>query len=78
MAHAIVYVDDIDIPSVLNCYGYDSLEEVKTVYGAELEQILAECEFELEAQTGECFTGPIFKSYSELDKLIMYEIAGGN
>lgn len=52
VSHAFVYVDDLndeDIQNICECYGYDNMDSLKEEYGEEWKQILAECEFELEA-----------------------------
>ena len=52
VSHAFIYVDDMndeDIRNICECYGYDNLDTLKEEYGEEWKQILAECEFELEA-----------------------------
>lgn len=49
IAHDWVYYSDIDEESVLDCYGYRDLDEVKKQYGEDWKGILAECQFELDA-----------------------------
>lgn len=49
IAHDFVYMSEIDIQGTLECYGYDSVEQMKTQYGEDWEGILAECQFELDA-----------------------------
>lgn len=50
IAHDYVYLSDIDVKSVLDSYGYDSMDEMIAEYGnAEKDGILAECQFELDA-----------------------------
>ena len=46
-AHDIMSLADIDILSVLDCYGYENLDQVKKEYGNGWEQIVCECAFEL-------------------------------
>lgn len=45
--HTVVNISDIDIESILNIYGYDSIDELKKSYGADLERVLAEGESEM-------------------------------
>lgn len=49
IAHDWVYYSDIDKESVLGCYGYHSLNQIKSEYGEDWKGILAECQFELDA-----------------------------
>lgn len=49
IAHDIVCCNDIDVSSVLECYGYESIEDVYDQYGDSWQQIMAECAFELDA-----------------------------
>lgn len=49
IAHDFISVLEINVDSVLSCYGYDSLDQVKSEYGSDWEAILAECQFELDA-----------------------------
>lgn len=44
-----IATSEINVDSVLLCYGYNSLEQVKSEYGSDWEAILAECQFELDA-----------------------------
>lgn len=53
VAHEIIFISEIETDSVLSCYGYESLEELKVLYGDDWEGILAECEFKLSAGSGE-------------------------
>lgn len=53
VAHEIIFLSEIDTDSVLSCYCYKSLEELKALYGNDWEGILAECDFELSAGSGE-------------------------
>lgn len=47
VAHDFVYVAEVDTKFVLDCYGYDSMEELTKQYGPdEADAILAECQFE--------------------------------
>lgn len=65
VSHAIVYLSDIDVPDVLQCYGYDSLEEFQERYREDWKGILAECDFELMCQNGEYFIGKPRASFEE-------------
>lgn len=50
IAHDFIYVSEIDMQSVLDCYGYGSVDEVREAYGQDwMDAILAECQFELDA-----------------------------
>ena len=50
VAHDFVYVAEVDTKFVLDCYGYDSMEELTKQYGPdEADAILAECQFELDS-----------------------------
>lgn len=48
-AHDIISLADIDILSVIDCYGYENLDQIKDEYGNDWEQIVSECAFELRA-----------------------------
>lgn len=75
VSHAIVYGSDIDLPEVLSCYGYESLELFQKEYGSDWKGVLAECDFELMSQNGECFIGKHDLSYEEAKQYIL--IASG-
>ena len=47
IAHDFICADKVDVDEILECYGYESLEEVKSLYPEDWQQILAECAFEL-------------------------------
>lgn len=47
IAHQLIFCSEIDVNSVLNCYGYKSLEDLKNICGDSYKQILAQCNFEL-------------------------------
>ena len=50
VAHDFVYLAEVDTKFVLDCYGYDSMEELIKQYGPdEVDAILAECQFELDS-----------------------------
>lgn len=50
VAHDFVYLSEVDIQSVLESYGYDSMEKLVETYGEdEADAILAECQFELDS-----------------------------
>ncbi len=50
VAHDFVYLAEVDKKFVLDCYGYDSMEELTKQYGPdEADAILAECQFELDS-----------------------------
>lgn len=49
IAHDIIFSSEIDTESILDCYDYESLAEVREIYGDAADQILAECQFELDA-----------------------------
>lgn len=50
VAHDFVYLAEVDTKFVLDCYGYDSVEELTKQYGPdEADAILAECQFELDS-----------------------------
>ena len=49
IAHDIVHLKDVDILSVIDCYGYEDLDAVKEEYGGEWERIIAEWSFELDS-----------------------------
>lgn len=51
IAHDFVYFSEIDIESVLECYGYESLESFQKEYEDDWKGILAECQFELDASS---------------------------
>lgn len=70
VAHAIVFISEIDIDSVLACYGYESLSELKETYGDDYEGILAECDFELTASAGECLINSPYLTWEDAKKLI--------
>lgn len=71
ISHAVIYISDINIPDILRCYGYDSIEGLKEEYGWEWQGILAECEFELMSQDGECFIDRQNLSWNEAKKRII-------
>lgn len=49
IAHDYVYVSEIDTQSVLDAYGYGSMEELRQEYKEDAEAIIAECQFELDS-----------------------------
>lgn len=49
IAHDFVYLSEVDVESVLESYGYESMEELRRTYGDDVEMILAECQFELDS-----------------------------
>ena len=49
IAHDYVHLSEVDVDSVLECYGYESLDNLKTTYPDDWEAILAESQFELDA-----------------------------
>lgn len=53
IAHEFIYRSEIDVEDVLDGYCYDSLEEMKEIYGDKTDQMLAECQFEFDASGGE-------------------------
>lgn len=69
VSHAVIYICDIDQDSMMDCYGYGSLEAFKEEYGDGWKGILAECDFEITAQNGECFISPDL-SWKEAKNLI--------
>ncbi|MSS38601.1 hypothetical protein [Clostridium porci] len=74
VSHAVVYLSDIDTEDVLDCYGYESLKALKEEYGDDWKGILAECDFELTSQNGECFISPDM-TWDEAKQLIC-ELSG--
>ncbi len=55
VSHAVIYICDIDQDSMMDCYGYESLEAFKEMYGDDWKGVLAECDFEITSQNGEYF-----------------------
>ena len=53
IAHDYVYLNEVDVDSVLECYGYESLDNLKSTYPDNWEAILAESQFELDADSME-------------------------
>lgn len=49
VSHAVVFLDKVIPEPVLDCYGYESLEKIKTEYADGWEGVLAECVFETSA-----------------------------
>ena len=49
VSHAIVFLDKVIPEQVLDCYGYESLEQFKTEYADEWKGVFAECVFETSA-----------------------------
>ena len=49
IANDCVYLSEVDVQSVLESYGYESMEELRRTYGDDAEMILAECQFELDS-----------------------------
>lgn len=71
IAHAVIYTEEIDVDSILDCYGYSSINELKETYGNDTNQILAECDFELQSACGECFvSNHVFEIFNEAANLI--------
>lgn len=70
VAHEIVFCSEINLEDVLDCYGYENLEQVKTEYGDDWEAILAECQFELNASCLENLITQEFLTYDEAKQLI--------
>lgn len=53
IAHEFIYRSEIDVEDVLDGYCYDSLEEMREIYGDKTDQALAECQFEFDASGGD-------------------------
>ena len=71
IAHGFVDLNEMELKSVLDCYGYESLEEIQREYGAEWKGILAECQFELEsACLDNIVSGVPMFTFSEAEKFI--------
>lgn len=72
IAHDIICCNDIDASLVLDCYGYESIEDVYDQYGDSWQQIMAECAFELDAG---CLlnTSGISMPWDEATKVIRQE-----
>lgn len=58
VCHAVIYPEAIDTRTILDCYGYKSVDEIKAEYGKEYESFLAECAFELLCAEGKCILAP--------------------
>ncbi len=67
-AHDIMSLADIDILSVLDCYGYENLDQVKKEYGNGWEQIVCECAFELRSGNYE----NVFGKYLSWDECVEF------
>lgn len=71
IAHAVIYTEELDVESILDCYGYSSMKELKETYGNDTDQILAECDFELQSACGECFvSNHVYHTFKEAENLI--------
>lgn len=70
VAHEIIFTSEIDTDTVLSSYGYDSVEELKAIYGDDWKGVLAECEFELSAGSGEGIIRSPFLTWEEGRSLI--------
>ncbi len=71
IAHGFVDLNEIELKSVLDCYGYESLEVIQKEYGTEWKGILAECQFELEsACLDNIVSGVPMFTFSEAEKFI--------
>ena len=73
--HAVIDIDSIDIKNILECYGYESVEELRGEVGEEyVGQILAECQIEIYAGCNENVICNSPLTYDEaaalIDKLI--------
>lgn len=69
VSNAVIYICDIDQDSMMDCYGYESFEAFKEEYGDDWKGVLAECDFEITSQNGECFISPDL-SWKEAKNLI--------
>lgn len=75
VSHGIIYPEAVDMTSVLDCFGYDSLEELQNVYGNAWESIVAECEFELNAFNSMILSNGPSMTWMEARELI-HELTG--
>lgn len=69
VSHAVIYICDINQDSMMDCYGYESLEAFKEEYGDDWKGVLAECDFEITSQNGEYFISSDL-TWKEAKKLI--------
>ena len=49
VTHAIIDYNECHIKSICDCYGYEGIEQLQSMYGDAWKQIIAECQFELDS-----------------------------
>jgi len=64
VSHKIVYVPDIDVSEVLECYDYGSIEAFQKEYGEHWKRKLAQFDFELDAQNKSHYISPLLTWYN--------------
>lgn len=69
VAHEYVFVNDINIDDILDCYGYRSIDDISDDKNT-MEQILAEYSFELTAASWENLLSTPLLSYNEARAII--------
>lgn len=74
VSHAVIYICNINQDSMMDCYGYESFEAFKEEYGDNWKGVLAECDFEITSQNGECFISSDL-TWNEAKKLVC-ELSG--
>lgn len=74
VAHEYVFVNDVNIDDILECYGYSSIDDISDDKNT-MEQILAECSFELAAGSLENLLSTPLLSYNEA-RAIISELSG--
>ncbi len=74
VAHEYVFVNDVNIDDILECYGYSSIDDISDDKNT-MEQILAECSFELTAGSWENLLSTPLLSYNEA-RAIISELSG--
>ena len=70
VCHEVIYADDLNVPEILECYGYESLEGMREEYGDMLDQVLAECRLELNAGCGSSLVTRKGMEYDDAVRLI--------
>lgn len=58
VCHGMINLDSINLKSIMDCYGYSNINEIKNDYGKEYKRFLAQCAFELLCADGKCILTP--------------------
>lgn len=70
ISHAIVFLDNIIPEPILDCYGYESLEQFKAEYADDWKGMLVECAFEISAWECIMHLADIFLTWNKAKELI--------